>query len=220
VVCGRRRERHPQRSIFNRMCDIEWDTAIGDTTECGGDALIRLHALDEVGGYDPSLIAGEEPELCVRLRRRGHVIERLAVEMTLHDAAMTKVGQWWRRRVRAGHACAEGVALHGAAPERHGIAPYRRTIFWALGVPALALALAPLGTGAILIPLLGYPLSAARVYRQMRSKGRSRADAAIAGTLMTLGKFPELAGIVTYHWTRSRGRRAGLIEYKRRGKGV
>jgi hypothetical protein len=31
--------------------------------------------------------AGEEPELCVRLRRRGWRILRLDAEMTRHDAA-------------------------------------------------------------------------------------------------------------------------------------
>jgi hypothetical protein len=215
VVCGRRRERHPHASIFNRMCDVEWDTPIGDTRECGGDAMMRLAALEEVGGYDPRLIAGEEPELCVRLRRRGHVIERIDAEMTLHDAAMTSVRQWWRRQVRSGHACAEGVAMHGAAPERHDVAPYRRTIFWAVVVPIAALVGARPTGGATLALLLGYPLSAARVYLRLRRTGRARGDAAIAGALMTLGKFPELAGIIKYHWARTRGRRAGLIEYKR-----
>jgi hypothetical protein len=217
IACGRRRERHPETSVFNRLCDVEWDTPIGDTRSCGGDAMIRLRALEEVGGYDPSLIAGEEPELCVRLRQRGWIIERLDAEMTLHDAALTRISQWWRRQVRSGHAYAEGVAMHGAPPERHNVAQYRRAIFWGLGVPLLAFGGALPTFGASLALLGGYPLSGARQYYRARRRGRSNRDALVAGTLLTVGKFPELQGIFKFHWTRARGRRSGLIEYKHPG---
>ena len=58
VVCGRRRERHPERSIYNLVCDIEWDTPVGEAEACGGDALMRLQAVRAVDGYDPELIHG------------------------------------------------------------------------------------------------------------------------------------------------------------------
>jgi len=101
VVCGRRRERYPERSVYNRLCDMEWDTLVGEADACGGDALIRTAAFRQVGGYDDKLIAGEEPELCSRLRAAGWRVVRLPAEMTLHDAAMTRFGQWWRRRCGA-----------------------------------------------------------------------------------------------------------------------
>ena len=50
VVCGRRRERHPEASVYNRLCDHEWDTPVGPAKACGGDAMMRLSALREVGG--------------------------------------------------------------------------------------------------------------------------------------------------------------------------
>jgi hypothetical protein len=215
VVCGRRRERAPGASVYNRLCDIEWDTPVGDVAKCGGDAMIRLRALQAVGGFDPALIAGEEPELCVRLRKSRYVIERLDAEMTLHDADMKRLGQWWQRQVRAGHACAEGVAMHGAPPERHNVERYVRTLFWTLGVPAVAFGAAVPTLGASLALLGGYSISAARVYRHTRGKGRSHLDALVAGAFTTLGKFPELQGIAKYHWTRALGRRASIIEYKR-----
>lgn len=101
VVCGRRRERFPEASIYNAHCDREWSTPIGEARSCGGDALMRGAALDQVGGYDPRLIAGEEPEMCVRLRAKGWKIWRLEAEMTWHDAAMTRFGQFWKRARRA-----------------------------------------------------------------------------------------------------------------------
>jgi hypothetical protein len=215
AVCGRRRERFPRASVYNLLCDIEWDTPVGDTLACGGDAMMRLAALEKVGGFAPTLIAGEEPELCVRLRAAGYKIERLDAEMTLHDAAMTQASQWWRRNVRSGHAYAEGVALHGAPPERHFVTPYRRALFWAAAVPALALGAALPTVGASLILLAGYPVSASRTYQHARRKGWAPADALAAGFFVTLGKFPELQGILKFHWGRLRGHRSGLIEYKR-----
>ncbi|MEM9139196.1 MAG: glycosyltransferase, partial [Pseudomonadota bacterium] len=97
VACGRRRERFPEASVYNRLCDHEWDTPVGEAKACGGDALMRMTALAAVGGYRDDLIAGEEPELCVRLRAAGWRVWRLDAEMTLHDADMHRFGQWWRR---------------------------------------------------------------------------------------------------------------------------
>ena len=102
VVCGRRRERFPLATIYNRLCDMEWNTPIGQAKACGGDAMIRVPAFVEVGGYDPTVIAGEEPEMCVRLRAAGWTVQRIDAEMTLHDAAMTRFSQWWKRSVRSG----------------------------------------------------------------------------------------------------------------------
>lgn len=204
VVCGRRRERHPEASLWNRLIDREWDTPVGEARACGGDALMRVAPLRAVGGFNPAVIAGEEPELCVRLRREGWRIWRLDAEMTLHDAAMTRVGQWWRRAARAGHAYAEGAAMHGARPERHGVAGVRRALFWGLALPAVAILPAP-WVPATLLLLLAYP---AQVLRLSRREG-------MAGALfLTLGKFPEAEGILTYAWRRLRGRTGQIIEYK------
>jgi GT2 family glycosyltransferase len=134
VVCGRRRERFPEQSIYNRLCDIEWDTPVGEATACGGDSMMRVEAFQQVGGFNPTLIAGEEPELCVRLRQKGWKIFRLDAEMTLHDAQMTRFGQWWKRSLRAGHAYAEGAWLHGREPERHWVKESRSIWLWGLGV--------------------------------------------------------------------------------------
>jgi hypothetical protein len=214
VVCGRRRERHPEASIYNQLCDIEWNTPVGEATACGGDAFMRLSALEAVGGFNPDLIAGEEPELCVRLRAHGYRIERLDAEMTLHDAAMTRFPQWWRRNVRAGHAYAEGAALHGRPPARHNVHAVRSILFWGGLVPATAVAGAIPTLGASLVLLAGYPVLASRVYRGARRDGWPPRAAALAGAFTVLGKFPELRGVLKYRWSRARGRRSSLIEYK------
>ena len=115
AVCGRRRERHPEASAYNRLCDSEWNTPIGLAETCGGDALFRIAPLIEVGGFSNELIAGEEPDLCFRIRMAGWQIRRIDCDMTVHDAAMTRFGQWWQRNRRSGYATAEAYARRGHA---------------------------------------------------------------------------------------------------------
>lgn len=107
VVWGHRREIAPEASIYNRVLDLDWVYPPGPSEFCGGDALMRRSVLDEVGGFDADLIAGEEPELCRRIRQRGYTILHVDRPMTGHDLAIRRFGQYWKRAVRAGHAYAE-----------------------------------------------------------------------------------------------------------------
>ena len=210
VVCGRRRERHPDASIYNMLCDREWATPVGRARACGGDAMMRMAALDAVGGFDPALIAGEEPELCVRLRAAGWEVWRIDAEMTLHDAALTRFGQFWRRMRRGGHAYAEGAAMHGAAPERLGVRGRDSALFWAVALPvALLLAALLLGPWA----LLGVAIYPLQVLRIALRDGGGRAGFERAA-LLVVGKFAEARGVLEYHLNARRGRDTGLIEYK------
>ena len=209
VVCGRRRERFPEASVFNRLADAEWDTPVGQAAACGGDALMRYPAVAGVGGYRDDLIAGEEPELCQRLRRAGWQVWRLDAGMTLHDAAMTRLSQWWKRSRRAGHAFAEGAALHGAGPDRHWVAETRRALVWGAVLPGVAVLGAMLHPAALAL-LLAWP---AQVLRLARRWGGGRA--AWERALFTvLGKLPEAQGALGFYLGRITGRRRGLIEYK------
>ncbi|MEY2952416.1 MAG: hypothetical protein RLZZ401_503 [Pseudomonadota bacterium] len=210
-VCGRLRERRPEASVYNRLCDIEWSTPPGPAKACGGIAVFRIAPLVAVGGFREDLIAGEEPELCVRLRQAGWTVWRLADEMALHDAAMTQLSQWWRRAKRGGHAAAEGAFLHGAPPERHGVAATRRALLWGLLLPvATALAGLLLHPAAWLL-LLAYPL---QVLRLSLRYGAGTLLAWQRGFFMVLARFPEAAGVLQFHGNRLRQRRSALIEYK------
>src|SRR5262249_39178288 len=106
VVCGRRRERFPEASVYNRLADMEWNTPVGEAEACSGDSPMRAQAFRGVGGFRDDIVAGEEVELCKRLRDSGFKVLRLDAEMTRHDAAMTRFGQWWKRTVRTGYGLA------------------------------------------------------------------------------------------------------------------
>ncbi|MFN6978534.1 MAG: glycosyltransferase family 2 protein [Gemmobacter sp.] len=209
VACGRRRERFPEASVYNRVIDREWDTPVGEARACGGDALMRVAALAGTGGFRPDLIAGEEPELCLRLRRAGWSVWRIDAPMTRHDAAILRFGQWWRRTRRAGHAFAEGAALHGNGPERHWVAETRRALLWGAALP-LAAAMLALVHPAGLALLLVWPAQTARLARRW---GGDRA-AWEAAALSVIGKPAEASGVIGYHLGRVLGRRPRLIEYK------
>jgi GT2 family glycosyltransferase len=172
--------------------------------------MMRVAALQEVGGFDPTLIAGEEPELCVRLRARGWQVWRLDHEMTWHDAQMLRFGQWWQRARRAGHAFAEGAALHGDPPERHFASETRRALIWGAALPAAILTAAlwqPLALWALAI----YPL---QVLRLAARDGIGQRDSWEKGLFNTIGKLAEALGGLEFRVNRLLGRRKGLIEYK------
>ena len=211
AVCGRRRERFPDRSVYNLLCDLEWDTPVGEARACGGDVLMRVSALRQAGGYRDDLIAGEEPELCIRLRGRGWRIWRLDAEMTLHDAGMTRFSQWWTRSTRTGFAFAEGASLHGAAPERHWVRESRSARLWGLAMPLGVVAAAVVWSPWALLALAVYPLQMLRLFLRSAGARRPRAWRAV---FLVLGKFAEAFGQARFLARRWSGGRPQLIEYK------
>jgi len=212
VVWGRRRERYPEKSVYNMLCDLQWaDYPFGETKACGGDAVIRVAAFEQVRGYRADLICGEEPELCVRLRQHGWRIWRLNHDMTLHDAALYRFGQWWTRSRRAGYAYVQGVYLHGAAPEQHFLAESRRAWIWGLLIPLVTVLLALTVSAWAALLLVAYPLSVVRLAVQGR---RSRRENWWRAGTLVLGKFPEMLGQVGFLRDRVRNAPSRLIEYK------
>ncbi len=216
AVCGWRRERYPERTIFNRVCDVEWRSgAVGSIDWFGGDVMIRAEALRLVGGYDPSVIAGEDPELSVRLRKRtGGTLLRLDRDMALHDAAMHRVSQWWSRAKRAGHAYAQVNAMHGEPPTRFWERDLRRAWMWGFAAPAAAVALAVPTLGLSYGLLARYPLTVARTALKTRNRGFSWGHAVAWGLSCAAAPFPEFVGVAKYRLDRLRDRAPEIIEYK------
>ncbi len=213
AVWGLRRERWPGKSVYNLLCDIEWqEYPLGETKWFGGDAMIRVPALERVQGYNPQLICGEEPELAIRLRQAGWRIWRLNEPMTLHDAAMFRFDQWWNRMVRGGYGFAQGAALHGAPPELLGVVESRRALVWGLGIPLLILLMLPVIGWWSLFLLLAYPLQILRLalgHRKLSAGQRFLRAGALVGS-----KFPETLGYLRFRTDNYRKVRSKLIEYK------
>jgi cellulose synthase/poly-beta-1,6-N-acetylglucosamine synthase-like glycosyltransferase len=210
VVCGRRREQYPLASIYNRLCNMEWNTPVGEALSCGGDSLVRVDAFDAVGGFNAQLIGGEESELCLRLREDGWKIWRIDSEMTRHDAAIYRFGQWWRRTTRFGYGMMEVTRLHWHSSATVWKAELARTIFWGCILP-VAIALGALIYSAVLFGALVYPIQIARI---AIARGPGSSDSWLYALFVTLAKFAEFQGILTFCWRQFRRKSVAWIDYK------
>jgi len=213
VVCGRRRELYPKATLYNRLCDLEWDTPVGEADACGGDALMRCDALEVVGGFDDGLIAGEEPELCLRLRRAGYRIFRADVEMTTHDANMSRFVEWWMRAVRAGHALAEVSHMHPDPAWQIWKRELHSAWLWAVWVPLTIAAISAADPRALAL-LAVYPSQGLRIFLRSRRRGWGNADSALFSVACLLAKFAHVRGATRYRRAQKRGTKAPLIEYQ------
>jgi glycosyltransferase involved in cell wall biosynthesis len=232
VVCGRRREKFPRASVYNMLCDIEWNTPVGLAGACGGDALVRVDTFERVGMFDASLIAGEEPDLCARIRIAGGNIYRLPENMTRHDAAILTFSAWWRRMTRCGYGASEVVSkLRKTLPI--GEVPFRRltrsAVIWCDGwcifvvmVGCLAFVTehpetpgdwAHVIATAILIGMFAQAAQCVRTAWRSRSRGSMR-DILIYAAFIQIAKWPQRLGQLLWkrdHWLQTPAR---LIEYK------
>jgi len=206
AITGILTERHPEASIYNLLCDVEWTGVVGEIDTFGGNVMIRSDALRATGTYNPELIAGEDPEFAVRVKKTtGKRVVRIDEPMCLHDAAMTKASQWWKRNVRSGHAYAQVSRLHGEAPLHFWKRETRSNWLWGAALPLAAPALAP----------PAYVVLFWRIYADARRRGLS-ADAARTYAFFTaVGKIPQALGQAKFWWNRLRGEKSAIIEYKK-----
>lgn len=211
VVSGRLRERNPGASVYNLVCSLQWELPTGEVGNCGGIAMLRVSAFQQAGGFRVDLIAGEEPELCLRLLRGGWRIWRLTQEMAVHDSAMSRFDQWWLRELRNGHAYAEGVALHGAPPERHYFRELRSTLLWGVLLPLVALALSVCFGRWGASVLIAYPVQVVRLALRGERAARENWTCAL---FILMSKFPAALGVLRYHVRRLLGQQSRLIDYK------
>jgi cellulose synthase/poly-beta-1,6-N-acetylglucosamine synthase-like glycosyltransferase len=219
AVWGHRRELHPERSLFNRVLDLDWVVQPGFTEYCGGDVLLRRQALEEAGGYDEGLIAGEEPELCRRLRMRGGRILHIDAPMTGHDLGITRFSQYWRRAVRAGHAYAEVSGRYRNSEDpiwrRKSRQNLVRGAFW---LSSLAVALSTAAHRRSLLPTsawLGlFLILSARSAWKARWKSSNLVTLFLYGLHSHLQQLPVCLGQLTFMLSARRTGERKIIEYK------
>jgi len=222
-IYGDRREMRTADSIYNAIFDMDWNAASSEGSNWsiyfGGDALVRRAALASVGGYNESLIAGEEPDMCRRMRGLGNRILHIDVPMTLHDLAMYTIEQYWRRSVRTGYAYAEISSMYANTNDPLWSAESRsnatRGVFWTCG-PAFAVLLSLLMWS--LLPIALFLLAALALFARTAMKVRSRTDSLkllLAYSIHShLQQVPIFFGQLRYRRQRQRGGKAVIIEYK------
>ncbi len=219
VVFGNRREIDPSGSIFNRILDLEWMVAPGPVEFCGGDALMRRDVLERVGGYDERLIAGEEPELCRRIRALGYTIKHVNRPMTGHDLAIRRFAQYWRRALRTGYAYAEVSERfkHTDLPlwrEQARGNRVRGAVLSVLTVSALSGAIALRMVWPLLVAMAIIAGLAVRTANRSKWRSSNLATRLAFGLHSHFVQIPILFGQLRYFYYRATGKTAQLIEYK------
>lgn len=216
VACGRRFEADPNASFYNRLADAEWNTPVGRAEACGGDSLMRMSALDEVGGFNSALMASEEPDLAARLRNRGWQIWRLDAPMAEHDARIFTFGQWWRRTTRSGYGYAQAWMSTKGLPERVNGKLLRSAFLWVVVIPALIVLLASVAGRAALLVLLP-AVYLAQIFRMAMRKRPVSAYGLRSSAMMMLAKVPELIGAARFMLSPGSSQ---MIEYKAASAGA
>jgi len=229
VVWGHRREINPQTSIYQRVLDLDWVYPPGISTFCGGDALMRRTVLEEVGGYDAQLIAGEEPELCQRIRAKGYIILHIDQAMTLHDLAITRSSQYWRRAVRAGHAYAEISTLLRQRAQNLPSEERKQPILWQheslknllhanflMDIFLIGILGSVIFTSIIpvIISMTIFVGLSLRSAWKARWKSNNLLSVLLYGFHSQFQQIPIFIGQLQYHYHHILGKRRQLIEYK------
>jgi glycosyltransferase involved in cell wall biosynthesis len=220
IVAGQLHERHPERSIYNRLGDLEWNFfAPGEVVSVGGIFMIRRSIFAAVGGFNPTVPAGEEPELCQRVIGAGWRLLRLKDDMAWHDLAMTRFAQWWRRQVRNGYGSMDVARRFGLPRFRRNNLRARFWTAWLLALPAMAGGIAvagftPEGVLAIAAVAAIWPLQLARIALRTHRLGHARRIAIAYAFFMLVSFWPQMLGQLQYFLDTICGRRLKLIEYK------
>jgi glycosyltransferase involved in cell wall biosynthesis len=219
LVFGRRRERFPGNSIYNALCDDEWNQPIGEAYSCGGDVLCRLDAVISNGGYRETMIAGEDPDFATRMRDNGWRILRIDAPMTIHDAAILRFSQWWQRTRRGGHAFGELAYLHPHLKQPNWRAQCRSIVVWGVILPFFILVFAACAAAQSVFWLLAMSLFLAlwpaQVVRLTLKRGDLPFRLAFANAyFLMLGKVAQAIGLIEFHLKRWFRRETQLIEYK------
>jgi len=210
IVTGWRAEIRPHDSIYNAICDHEWHRPAGPITTCGGDMLVRGAAFQQAGGFNEAVIAAEDDDFCLRVAMAGFTLIRLPQAMTRHDADMRRFSQWWRRSVRNGHGFGQLGTLHPGHLARERL----RVWVFAAALPILAVIALALTPWLVLGVLAIYAGSYLRTVAGLHQGGMEIRLAAHQGLFLSLSKFPNLIGMITFYLRNRRGRDIQIIEYK------
>lgn len=225
-VCGNRSERFPEATIYNQLIEMEWQDRAGEVEACGGDAIYRIDRFQVAGCFNEAMIAGEEADLCLRLRQLGSRLMRLDSPMTVHDANMQYFSQWWKRSVRCGHAYAHGYDMHKNDAEVGG-KKYKRkallsSLIYGLVLPGLLvlifllLTANPSGAGQLFLftgAVLVLAFYVRGFYKTAKSKSTS-SHSSLYASFIALGKFPEVQGVLHYFLNKMLGKTSKIIEYR------
>jgi GT2 family glycosyltransferase len=210
LVTGLQAELHRDITVYNQLSDFEWKRPVGEIDACGGNMMVRVTAFQAAGGFDPEIIAAEDDEFCTRLRKAGWRLIRIPENMSLHDGGVLHFSQWWKRAERTGHGFAQVGHLH---PE-YFVRERQRGWVYGLILPLVAVFGAIVSPLVPLLVLAAYAMSYLKTMRGLQAEGLPGGEAVRHAGFLTLSKFPNIIGMMRYHWRRLNHAQMLIIEYK------
>lgn len=216
AVIGHLLECNADSTIYNRLCALEWKSTPGDISNfgnIGGLLMIRADVFRSIGGFNPSIIAGEDSELAVRMNLAGYLITKIDEPMAIHESSITSFRQWWRRAVRAGHAIGQRAFINGRSVTKDCIRERRSTWVWGVGIPLVIFTMLIPTRGLSLVLMGGYVMLGFRVFMYRRKQGDNIWDALLYSRFLILAKFANGVGLVRFYHNNIR-KKFEIIEYK------
>jgi len=201
VVEGVLEEKEPRSSFSKRIFQMEWEHQKGEVQATGGNCMIRRKAFSEVEGYNEHLVAGEEPEMCYRMREKGWKIYNLGIPMGVHDSAHESFLPLLKRMMRTGYSFQQLSLLHKGKKERLF---YRENLSnWVYGglLPLLILLFLPWYPWVSGALLMVYPLLFIKIYTHLNNPW-SPANKASYALFCIVSKFPGFIGACQYLYKR------------------
>jgi glycosyltransferase involved in cell wall biosynthesis len=219
AVFGRVTERHRETLLYDRMMEFDrFNPSPGPAPYCAGISIMRRSVLEAVDGFDPDLIACEEPDLCRRISKLDLLILRIDIPMAEHDLGMQQLSQYCRRAFRMGYGVAEVSSRYPKSQTWDGRAAGVNSTWGAMLFVLLLLSATGIAywhSWAPAIFTIGLSTAVAlAIARKNRRKTNTRATCLLFGFFWVLKQLPSLFGGMAFRIDKLRGRKRGWITCK------
>jgi len=180
---------HWTESVWDRMHRNLEDGYV--STLNGGNLFVRASAFWAVDGFRESLVSGEDPDLCTRLREAGFAIYEDHKVRVIHHGNPKTLHGFFRKEIWRGL----GMISHGGISEKPAIMTFMHLAASLAGIAAISTPLMSFGASVGLAAILQISVPGATVTYRAFTNGR---------------KQPPAAGVVLY-WVYYNARITGVF---------
>ncbi|WP_288356586.1 glycosyltransferase family A protein [uncultured Cycloclasticus sp.] len=209
IICGRLHEKYKFKNIYTRLCDIDWYIRPGNIRACGGIFTVKRTVFSKMNGFDETLIAGADPELCYRVCGANYKIFCLPFDMGTHDCNMENFSEYWKRSVKTGYAYISRMSLG------ESYKPVLSACIWGAIIPLVVFFLSLFNVQFLWL-LLIYLVQCVRVFLKFKNQPFPVYSKCVYSVFCMIGKFSETIGVLRFKYNSIMSVDQGIIEYKKR----
>lgn len=135
------REPHWVEATWQQLHEVEKDGPAPHVP--GGNLTVRRESFEAVGGFDVSLVTGEDAEFCQRLRRAGHAVYRVTSVKVIHHGNPKSVAAFFRKQ--RWHALGMFGTMRAGEADKPVITMFAHVVFLGVALVAVMWPGAPAG---------------------------------------------------------------------------